>query len=138
MKLSELKAWVANATSKTINRIADLKAGKGANYKLRISVVERVTGITWGRVKSLKYSESRRIDAHEWIRLQQAQEKAEQEEIARKKHEAEIWAARTAALLSGEGEDEMHPALRDVSPDHSTVELQAREMAKAIRLAEVG
>ena len=102
MKLSELRTWVTKATAKAIHRIADLKAGAGANYKLRISAVERATGITWGRVKSLHYSESRRIDAHEWIRIQQAQDKAEREEIERKKHEAQILAVRTAALLSGE------------------------------------
>ncbi len=77
MKLIEIRAAFQARMTKLCHGIADRKAGRGVNWKLRVRSIAQALGISWSRAKSYYYEESRRIDVEEFYVTQQTHEKLE-------------------------------------------------------------
>lgn len=127
MKLAELKAAFQTRMAKICQNIADRKAGKGVNFKVRISAIARTLGISHSRAKAYYYQESRRIDVEEFFAAQQAHEKLAFQEAER----AAIRALEMAnsSLLSIDSAIDEHNREVD-GPSLPT----SREMAQELRI----
>jgi hypothetical protein len=132
MKLAELKAAFQKRMANICQSIADRKAGKGVNFKVRISAIARTLGISHSRAKQYYYQESRRIDVEEFFAAQQAHEKLAFQEAERAAIRA-LEMANSSLLFADSAIDE-----HDSEGAGSSLPT-SREMAQElrIRLAEV-
>lgn len=132
MKLAEIRAAFQSRMTKLCHAIADRKAGKDENWKLRVRAIAQTLGIPWSRAKSYYYQESRRIDVEEFYVTQEVHEKLELRAVEQRAIRALEMA--NTSLLSVDSEIDEHNGELDGASLPAS-----REMAQElrIRLAEI-